>query len=239
VSEFPVALLSDWGGLAGQAIAVRLAHSGYSLLINGPQEDVFALQSEDIDGKVLAIPFDAGNEESVQQSILAGLEYFGRLDVVINNFYAWNDAPLHEINETIWAELLQGNFKSAFHVCRAAALVMTEQQFGKIINVTTTSCFTGAHLPFAAASAAVHSLTRSLARELAPHVRVNTVACGILDEPWVDEGGPELRAMLQKSVPLGRLCRASDVSDAVLYLATGADFITGQMLVLDGGENIG
>jgi 3-oxoacyl-[acyl-carrier protein] reductase len=238
VSEFPVALVSDWNGLAGQAIALNLARAGFSLLVNGPQEEVFALQSQDIEGKVLAIPFDSTQEASVQEVILAGLEYFGRLDVVVNNFYVWNDASLHEISETMWGELLQGNLKSAFHVCRAAALVMGEQQFGKIINVTTTSCISGHHLPFAASSAALHSMTRSLARELAPAVRVNTIACGMLDEPWIDEGGPELRESLQKGIPLARLCRTTDISEAVLYLAQGADFMTGQMLVIDGGETI-
>lgn len=238
MSEFPVALVSDWNGLAGQVIALNLARSGFSLLINGPEEEIFALQSQDVQGKILAIPFDSTNEESVQQVILAGLEYFGRLDVVVNNFYTWNDAALHEITETLWGEMMQGNLKSAFHVCRAAALVMTEQQFGKIINITTTSCFTGAHLPFAATAAALHSLTKSLAKELAPHVRANTIACGMVDEPWIDEGGPDLRAMLQKSIPLGRLCQAADIADAVLYLANGADFMSGQMLVLDGGETM-
>lgn len=238
MSEFPVALVSDWNGLAGQTIAMQLAQAGYHLLINGPEEDIFALQAQDIAGRILAIPFDSANEESVQQVILAGLEYFGRLDVVVNNFYSWQDAALQEITENLWGEMMQNNLKAAFHVCRAAALVMSEQEFGKIINLTTTSCFTGSHLPFAATAAALHSLTKSLAKELAPHVRVNTIACGMLDEPWIDEGGPDLRQMLQKGVPLGRLCRAGDIAEAVLYLANGADFMSGQMLVLDGGETM-
>lgn len=238
MSEFPVALVSSWSGLAGQAIALHLARAGFSLLINGPEDEIIQLQAEDIDGKILAIPFDATAEDSVQEVLLAGLEYFGRLDVVVNNFHVWHDAALHDITEVHWGEMLQGNLKAAFHVSRAAALLMMEQQFGKIVNVTTTSCFTGSHLPFAATSAALHSLTRSLSKELAPFVRVNTVACGMLDEPWIDEGGPELRTMLQKSVPLARLCRTADVADAVTYLAVGADFMTGQMLVLDGGETV-
>jgi NAD(P)-dependent dehydrogenase (short-subunit alcohol dehydrogenase family) len=64
------------------------------------------------------------------------------------------------------------------------------------------------------------------------------VACGILDEPWIDEGGGELRQMLTKSIPLGRLCRTADVADAVTFLASGADFMTGQMFVIDGGETV-
>ena len=237
MSEPPVALIGDWNGMAGQAICLQLARSGFNLLVNGPQEDVFFLQSE-AENHVLAYPFDAGQEDSVQSAMLACLESFGRMDVLVNNFYAWNDAPLHEVSEALWGEVLQGNLRSTFNVSRAASLVMMEQQFGRIINLTTTSCLTGYHLPFAATAAAVHSLTRSLARELAPFIRVNTVACGMLDEPWIDEGGPELRQSLQKSIPLRRLCSTLDVAEAVVYLASGADFMTGQMLVLDGGETI-
>lgn len=238
MDEFPVALLTDWGGLAGPAIGLHLARAGFSLMINGPEDEVFALQSEDVPGKILGLPFDAANEDDVQQVVLAGLEIFGRLDVVVNNFYGWNDAPIAEITPEMWDEVFRVNVKNTFHCARSVVPVMQAQEFGKIINVTTTSCFTGAHLQFAATASAIHSMTRSMARELAPFIRVNTVACGILDEPWVDEGGPELREMLLRSIPMRRLCRSVDVAEAVAYLATGGDFMTGQMLVIDGGETM-
>ena len=238
MSDFPVAVISDWRGLAGPAICLQLARAGFSLFVNGPEEEVFELQSQDVDGKILALPFDPTDEDSVQQVFLAGLEIFGRLDVLVNNFYTWNDAPLSEVNEQMWAEVWRGNVKNTFNTCRSAAPIMQAQEFGKIINITTTSCFTGAHLQFAASSAALHSMTRSLARELAPFVRVNTLACGILDEPWIDEGGPDLRDMLTKAIPLKRLCKTVDVADMVTHLASGADFMTGQLLVLDGGETM-
>ncbi|MBI3925558.1 MAG: SDR family oxidoreductase [Armatimonadetes bacterium] len=236
--SLPVAVISSWRGLAGPAISLALAQCDYSLLINGPEDEIFSLQSGDFLGKILALPFDLTQEESVQQALLTGLEIFGRIDVLVNNIYAWNDASLHDITEEMWAEVLSHNLKGTFYCCRAAAAVMQSQQSGKIINVTSTSAFTGAHTQFAASCAAVHSLTRSLARELAPHVKVNTVACGMLDEPWIDEGGPELRDMLTTSVPLGRLCSTDDLAEAVAFFATGADFVTGQMLIVDGGETM-
>ena len=237
MEDFPVALISDWRGLAGPAIGLHLARAGYSLMINGPEDEVFALQSADVPGKILALPFDASSEDAIQQVILAGLEIFGRLDVLVNNFYAWNDAPLAEITNEMWTEVWNVNVKQSFQSCRAVVPVMQAQQYGKIVNVTTTSCFTGAHLQFAASASALHSMTRSLAKELGPHIRVNTVACGMLDEPWIDEGGPELRQMLTRDIPLKRLCRGSDVADVVTFLATGGDFVTGQLLVVDGGES--
>lgn len=238
MSDFPVAVITDWRGLAGPAICMQLARAGFSLFINGPEEEIFELQSQDVDGKILALPFDANDEDSVQQVFLAGLEVFGRLDVLVNNYYAWNDAPLSDITSAMWDEVWQVNVRNTFSSCRSAAPIMQAQEFGKIINVTTTSCFTGNHLQFAASSSAVHSMTRTLARDLAPFVRVNTIAAGMLDEPWIDEGGGDLREMLTKSIPLKRLCRTTDVADAVTYLATGADFMTGQLIVLDGGETV-
>src|SRR5581483_10794968 len=103
-----------------------------------------------------------------------------------------------------------------------------------IINVTSTAGMTGAHTPFAVSCASIMSLTRSLAIELAPKVRVNAVATGILDEPWIDEAG--LRKSLESKIPLSRLCRTKDVAEFVTFLAVGAEFCTGQTFVVDGGE---
>jgi 3-oxoacyl-[acyl-carrier protein] reductase len=110
--------------------------------------------------------------------------------------------------------------------------------YGKIINVTTTSAVNGAPPAVAAAAAGLHSLTRSIARELGPYVRANTVACGVLEEAWMTEGPEDLRKGLIGNIPLKRLCQPADVAELVAFLATGADFMTGQMLVLDGGEII-
>ncbi len=238
VNEFPVALLADWRGLAGPAICFYLARAGYSLLVNGPADEVLSLKTPEVPGEILATPFYPTNEDSIQGVILAGLEAFGRIDVLVNNFNGWNDAALADISEEMWTEVWQTNVKSTFYCCRSVAPVMQAQEYGKIINVTSTSAFSGSHLQFAASSAAVHSMTRSLARELAPHVRVNTIACGTLEEPWIEEAGPEVRELLTRTIPLGRLCNHNDIGEAVTYLATGGDFMTGQMLVVDGGEHM-
>lgn len=236
--ENPVALISDWKGLAGPAIALALARCDFSLMINGPEDEIFSLQTGEFHGKILALPFDYSSEQAVEQVFSAGIDIFGRVDILVNNIYHWNDAALGEITDQMWNDVLNNNLRASFYVCRAAARLMQALEYGKIINVTSTSSFSGVHTQFAASCAALHSLTRSLARELAPLVRVNSIACGLVEEPWVDEGGPELRAALTRSIPLGRLCRTEDVAEAVAYLATGADFMTGQMLVIDGGETM-
>lgn len=234
----PVAMVTDWRGTAGPAICFALAQAGFALLINGPEDEIIELQSVDTMARILAMPFDVADEKAVESIFGTALEFMGRLDVLVNNIFVWNDAALTEITEEMWDEVLKVGLKGTFYCSRAAARVMQAQEHGKIIHVTSTSAMTGAHTQYAASCAAIHSLTRSLARELAPHVRVNSIATGLMDEPWVDEGGPELREMLTKDIPLKRLCRGDDVAEAVTYLAAGADFMTGQMLVIDGGETM-
>ncbi len=196
------------------------------------------VQSHDYPGKILAMPFDASQEEAVEQMLSAALDIFGHVDVLVNNFFHWSDAKFDELTDKHWQETFQNNVLRSFHVCRAVARLMEALGYGKIINVTSTSCFTGAHTPLAASCASVHSLTKSLAKELSPFVRANTIACGLLEEEWVQEGGEDLRKSLVADIPLKRLCQPHDVAELVAFLATGADFMTGQLLVLDGGENL-
>ena len=236
--DFPVALISDWNGLAGREIAHALAGCEFQLIINGPEDEIFELQSHDYPGKILAFPFDYSSEEAVEMTLSATLDIFGHVDVLVNNIHHWSDAKFLELTDKEFKEAYNHNVLGSFHVCRASARLMDALGYGKIINVTSTSAFTGAHTPLAASCAALHSMTVSMANELAPHVRCNTIACGLLEEDWVVEAGEELKNSLVAGIPLKRLCQPADVAELVALLATGADFMTGQMLVLDGGESI-
>lgn len=237
--RFSVAVVTDWNGTAGPSICNALIQAGFSVFINGPQDVLFSLPpSSNAMGKVLAQPFDSADEKSVQETFKQCVSMLGAIDVLVNNNYFWNDAALTDISEDMWDEVINKGLKSAFYCSRTAGRFMKAQGFGKIINVVSTSAFNGVYTQFAAGCAGIHSLTKSLARELAPEVRVNSVAPGLIDEPWIDEGGKELREMLTKDVLLNRLCTNDDIAEAVSYLACGADFMTGQMLVLDGGESL-
>lgn len=236
--DYPVALISDWNGIAGRSIAHALASCEFSLLINGPEDEVFEMQSEDYPGRILAMPFDHKSEEAVEFMLSTALDIFGHVDVLVNNIYHWADAKFNELTPKHWNDTYQNNVIGSFNVCRATARLMEALGYGKIINVTSTSAITGAHTALAASCAGVHSLTRSIAKELAPFIRCNTVACGLVEEDWVVEAGDDLKKSLVKGIPLRRLCQPQDVADIVAYLASGADFMTGQMLVIDGGESL-
>ena len=235
----PVALLTDWNGTASAHISQPLLQSGFAVLINGTQDEVFRYPIFEPTAKVLALPFDITNEAAINAALASGIDYLGEIDVLVNNLNFWNDAALDDITDTMWTEVLHLGIKGTFNCCRVASKIMRAQKFGKIINIISTSAITGTYTQYAAGCAAIQSLTRSLARELAPHVRINSIATGLVDEPWIDEDGPEFRKMLTKDIPLGRLCKNEDIAEAVCYHACGADFMTGQMLVLDGGESMG
>lgn len=234
--DYPVALVSDWNGIAGPEICHALASCEFSLLINGPQDEIMELLSEDFSGKILAMPFDYHTEEAIEMMMSASLDIFGHVDVLVNNIYQWQGAKFNDLSDKDFLEVINHNIMGSFHVCRAAGRLMEALGYGKIINVTTTSSLSGAPTAVAAASAGLHSLTRSIARELGPYVRANTVACGLLEEPWMSEEGAEILKGLTAKIPLKRLCQPGDVAELVAFLATGADFMTGQLLVLDGGE---
>jgi 3-oxoacyl-[acyl-carrier protein] reductase len=238
--RFSVAVVTDWQGVAGPAICNALVQAGFSVFINGPQEVLFHIHPSDSVGKILAQPFDTTDEKEVQATFMSCADHLGGIDVLINNNYFWNDAALDDITEKMWGEVIDHGLKSAFYCSRAASRFMKVQGYGKIINVLSSSAFNGVYTQFASICAGIHSLTKSLARELAPEVRVNSVAPGLIDEPWIDEGGDKsFRQSLIADIPLKRLCTNDDIAEAVSYLACGADFMTGQMLILDGGENIG
>jgi len=228
-----VALVTHLTGTAGPEIVLALELQGFQVVANGKEEDLLMIGAGE---SVMAVEFDPSIEASVRDRVAGLVDIFGGIDVLVNNPNAWADAALDEITEAMWAEVIQKNVKSTFYCSRAVAKAMEARERGRIINVTSSAGLTGAHTPFAVSCAGMMSLTRSMAIELAPKVRVNCIATGLLDEPWIDEAGTDFRQSLESKVPLGRLCHPADVADLVGYLAVGGDFFTGQTFILDGGE---
>lgn len=229
----PVAIVTQWDVTGGPEIVLALAEQGFQVVANTNEEQLLMAGAGE---NVMAVQFDAEHEASVLQKFGGIVQALGRVDVLVNNPAAWNDAPLAEITEAMWAEVLSQNLKSTFYCSRAVAPLMVAAGAGRIINVTSTAGLTGAHTPFAVSCAGIISLTRSMATELSPQVRVNCIATGLMDEPWIEEAGPEFRQSLVSKIPLGRLCRPVDLAEMVVFLCTGADYLTSQIITLDGGE---
>jgi 3-oxoacyl-[acyl-carrier protein] reductase len=163
------------------------------------------------------------------------------LDLLVNNAgttYFVEHAELDALTEEMWDRMLAVNLKGAFFCCRAAVRVMRRQGSGRIVNVASVAGLTGrgSSIGYCASKAGMISVTKSLALALAPEILVNAVAPGFVETRWT-AGRDEFRARSLAATPLERVATPEDVADAILYLAK-TDFVTGQVLTVDGGRTI-
>jgi 3-oxoacyl-[acyl-carrier protein] reductase len=170
------------------------------------------------------------------------------VDVLVNNAaitHFVNFADLEGLSEETWDRILAVNVKGVFFCSRAVAGPMREKGGGCIVNISSVAGIraVGSSIAYTASKAAVINLTMAFARTLAPEVRVNCVAPGFIDTRWqqgrmAPEPYEQTKERVAQETPLGRVCTAEDVAQAVLSLIEGADFVTGQMLVVDGGSTL-
>lgn len=167
------------------------------------------------------------------------LKCFGRLDVLVNNAASFYPTPLQEITEESWLDLIGSNLKAPLFLAQAAAPQL-QKTHGSIINIVDIHAYRPLrdHHVYGAAKAGLAMLTRSLAQDLAPEVRVNGIAPGAI--VWPESGLPaSVKKDILEQIPLDRTGDPVDIANAVLFLIRDADFITGQIIPIDGGRSIG
>ena len=160
----------------------------------------------------------------------------GGVDVLINSASSFYRTPLAAVSETQWNDLVNVNLRGPFFFAQAVASGMRRRRHGKIINISDVSAFNPwvDFLPYGAAKAGVIAITRGLAKALAPHVQVNAIAPGpILPPPGLSRA--ESRAAIAKTL-LKRWGSPWDIVETILYLVEGTDFVTGQVIAVDGGR---
>jgi NAD(P)-dependent dehydrogenase (short-subunit alcohol dehydrogenase family) len=234
-----VALVTGGATRVGRAISLALARGGADIVVNYNSSATEAVQTR-ADIAALgreALPFkaDVAQAEQVRAMVDAAVARFGRLDVLVNSASLWRATPWPQTSEADWDVLHGIAAKGTFLCAQAAAPHLCEHGDGAIINITDLSAlapFPGfaAH---SAAKAAVLNLTYSLAIEMAPDVRVNAIAPGAVLPP--PDYTPERTQAAASRNLLGRWGSAENVASAVVFLAE-ADFITGVLLPVDGGE---
>lgn len=163
----------------------------------------------------------------------------GRLDILINNASSFYPTPLGSITEAHWNDLVGSNLKAPMFLSQAAWPFLRESR-GVIINIVDIHARRPLrnHIVYGAAKSGLEMLTRSLAREMAPEVRVNAVSPGAI--LWPEEGmNEELQEKIIKETPLNRSGSPDDIADCILYLVRDATFITGQNIAIDGGRSLG
>ncbi|MEW6671683.1 MAG: SDR family NAD(P)-dependent oxidoreductase [Thermodesulfobacteriota bacterium] len=232
----------------GKAISLGLAHCGADVCIAdlnpGAGEEV-AARIKGLGRKSLVLPVDVTDGGQVARMVEKTLAAFGRIDILVNNAGGASGANfgigrVTRISERDWDDTISVNLRSAFLCSRAAAEPMLTQKSGSIINMASiTGQFPWAGMPaYSAAKAAIINLTRSLALEFAPHVRVNAIAPGLIETPRTSKNRrPEQLDQLLSNVPLQRMGSPEEVADMAVYLASDvAGWITGAVMDVNGGQ---
>ncbi|HQY27747.1 MAG TPA: pteridine reductase [Burkholderiaceae bacterium] len=187
----------------------------------------------------LALSADLADARQCAELVDAAARWKGRLGALVNNASSFYRTPIGSIDERQWSELVDGNLKAALFTSQAAAPWLRDSG-GAIVNVCDVH--TERPLPqfsvYTAAKAGIVALTRAFALELAPRVRVNAVAPGSLDWPEAGIFTEDERRAGEAAIPLGRLGTGDDIARAVEFLLFGNDYVTGQVLNVDGGSSL-
>lgn len=243
-----VAIVTGGGQGIGKAISLGLARCGTSVCIadvNAAAGEEVAAQIRALGPRSLALQVDATDDKQVVKMAEQSLKAFGRIDILVNNAGGasgptFGIGRVLNISERDWDDTLTRNLKSVFLCTRAVARTMLEKKKGSIINMASiTGQFPFAGLPaYSAAKAAVINLTKSMAMEFAPHVRVNALAPGLIETPRTSlNRRPEQLERLLTNVPLGRMGTPEEVADMAVYLASDvSEWITGTILDCNGGQ---
>ena len=232
------------GGL-GRAIAIALAEAGGDVAVaarSKPKLEETAHEIERRGVRALVVPTDVTSFADVESCMARTVEALGGLHIVVNNAGIARITPLAEASPEDWRSIIDVNLTGVFHGCRAAAPHLIRQGAGKIINLASVLAAVG--LPgyslYAATKGGIISLTRALAVEWARHnIQVNAIAPGwfVTEMNEAAFGDPAIRERLTRDIPARRTGRLEEIGPLAVYLASsGADFMTGQTIFLDGGH---
>lgn len=235
-----VALVTGAGRRVGQAIALALGTKGMKVAVHyngsasGAKETVAQLESEGAVGR--AFQADLSSDPGPKKLIGEVVASFGGLDALVNSAAIMERTPFGDVTPEQWDRIMSINIRAPFFVAQAAAPHLREAR-GAIVNIADLAAFETwpAYVPHGISKSGVVHMTRSLARVLAPDVRVNGIAPGtvLLPEEW-DKAADE---RLRQTTPLARTGTPEDVSAAVIFLLE-SDYITGETIIVDGGRHV-
>jgi len=240
-----VAIVTGAGQGIGKGIALALAKEGCKVVIsditdkaNEVVEEIGSLGSE-----AMAIKCDVSKFEDAEDMAKTTLEKFGKIDILVNNAGIYPFKSLLEMREEDWDKVININLKGVFNCTKAVLPKMVEQKSGSIVNIASIA---GAVIGYSnlahysASKGGVLGFTRAAALELAPNgIRVNAIAPGAILTPGTQSVGEDTLKQMEQSNPLKRIGRPEDIANLVVFLASNeSSYITGQLIVSDGGNTI-
>ena len=227
----------------GKEIALCFSEMGWNIIIhyNSSKNDAQVLADE-INGtnsdSAITVQGNLDVKEDVEKVINIVRDAFPTIDLLINNASTFYPTPIEDISEEHWDKLVGSNLKGPLFLIKGLKDKLKESK-GSIINITDTNLSKGVanYSIYSAAKAGLESITKGLARELAPDIKVNAIAPGAMLEPPDVTWTEEQKSKVISSIPLNRMGSEKDISEAVKFLAK-SNYITGQIIKVDGGRSL-
>lgn len=226
----------------GKCIAEKLSEEGANVVINflHSEKDAELLYKKisKTGQKHLLIRSDVSKYDDVANMVDLTIKEFGRIDLLVNNAGITEDALILRMKEDTWDKVININLKGTFNCCKATLKYMIKQREGKIINITSIAGITGnqGQVNYASAKAGIIGLTKTLAKEYAErNILINAIAPGFIETEMTDKLSDKVKEEILKKIPLKRFGKLEDVAEVVLFLASDANYITGQVIIIDGG----
>lgn len=237
-----VTLITGSGRGIGKAIATKLAIEGADIVINDinlMDAEETAAEIESLGRKTLVSNASVSDRNQVEKLFKEIKNKFGRLDILVNNAGITKDSTLLKMAEDQWKQVMDVNLTGVFNCTQLAAMLMKEQNFGKIVNMSSIAGQMGSigQLNYSATKAGVIGMTKTLSKELARfNVNVNAIAPGIIETLMTDAVPKTALDEMIKQIPLGRIGKPEDIANLVKFLVSKeSNYITGQVIACNGG----
>lgn len=238
------AIVTGSGRGIGRAIALSMARQGANIVVNDvnlENAQKVVVEIEAMGGQAITVKADVTEETQVNAMFASCIDRFGRIDILVNNAGIVQTVPVTEITGDDWDRIMKVNLKGVFLCCKAAMPAMMAQRSGKIINIASVAGKRGGGLlgnsSYSASKGGVIAFTKTLAREAGAYgINVNAITPAFTDTDMTKGIDPEKKAFIIKMVPLGRVGQPDDIAGAAVFLASSlSDYMTGEMMDVDGG----